>query len=115
MGLTAKAGVTLVASRQVIAIAFTKADVMRRIGRNFLFSPPMPPLEYLFVAPRANRKCAGLFACVCMAMGALSGVNAAEAKEKPVPESDLCPGIHLIGEINPGLSDTEKRLVCGDP
>src|SRR4051812_28497068 len=36
------------------------------------------------------------------------------AKEKAPKTETLCPGWTVVGEISPGLSDTEKRLVCGD-
>lgn len=38
----------------------------------------------------------------------------AHSKKTEVPSKILCPGIELRGEIQPGLSDVEKRLVCGD-
>lgn len=46
-----------------------------------------------------------------MAQGLLSSC----AHAPPILEWELCPGYHVRGRIEPGLGETEKRLVCGDP
>ncbi|MBY0371334.1 hypothetical protein K2X33_11650, partial [bacterium] len=28
---------------------------------------------------------------------------------------ELCPGRALVGPHDPGFTDTEKKLICGDP
>ena len=44
------------------------------------------------------------------------GVGCASARtKKEPPRRELCPGFVVVGEVTPGLSDTENRLVCGDP
>jgi outer membrane translocation and assembly module TamA len=31
------------------------------------------------------------------------------------PPQELCPSVTVVGEFHPGLSDLERRLICGDP
>ncbi|MDR3606602.1 MAG: hypothetical protein P4M08_04380 [Oligoflexia bacterium] len=46
---------------------------------------------------------AGLFYCAF-----------AVARESEPPRTVLCPGLIVVGAVDPGMSDVEKRLVCGD-
>jgi translocation and assembly module TamA len=52
-----------------------------------------------------------LLGCVALGWAGFAALPALGAPE----ERRICPGIVLRGEIDPGLSDMERRLVCGDP
>jgi translocation and assembly module TamA len=45
----------------------------------------------------------------------LLGVQSAQAQAPQGESIELCPGFTIIGDIRPGLTGTEERLICGDP
>ncbi len=55
-----------------------------------------------------------VFAPIFVLLSAWGHSWQADAAETAYPV-ELCHGVRLTAEIHPGLSDVEKRLVCGDP
>jgi translocation and assembly module TamA len=62
-----------------------------------------------FPGYRFLKLCANLCA-VAVLFGSGSRAWAAQ----PPKSVDLCERVRLVGELKPGLTDTEKKLVCGD-
>jgi translocation and assembly module TamA len=60
----------------------------------------------------AEKNLKSVWACVVLCVFV---VACAHQKPRQNEDWDLCPGIRIHGQINPGLSDTERNLVCGDP
>jgi outer membrane translocation and assembly module TamA len=65
--------------------------------------------------PTSVTRLTGALAVMLLLSGVLGPGCASARANKELPRTELCPGFIFVGKVQPGLSDTEKRLVCGDP